>query len=129
MPYQFAAGHDNAGGLATVTPQPSCEGIIPGRVSEGLDGNFFEDGFQNCVWSFSCATAEQAEVLYSAFGLTTVRSALCTIRTTVNETGTDEVRDFANFNAVIKKPVIGKEGTYKYWWKNLQFSLTHLGAL
>ncbi len=126
MAYYFATGNNNTGGYSLITPQPACDGLVPGVVIEGLDGNSFEEGFTTAELVFSCATAEQAEALYNLFGLTTARSAACTISLPTNESESGGVRAFDDFNAIIHKPVIGKQGNYHYWWKNLTFRLTRI---
>lgn len=127
--YQFAAGYNNEGSLQDVVPQPRSIGIEPGSVETGVDGHAYERGYQHTEWLFSCVTAEQAADLLSDFGLDDARSVECTISSPLNDTEEDDVREFGNFNAIMHKPIIGKQGTYQYWWKNLVFPIERMVAL
>ncbi len=127
--YEYAEGFNNEGSLAPFDPQPASKGIMPGRVVEALDHSEYEDGFQNVELEFSCVTAEQAEDLYTLINFNGARSVQCTISLPLNETSANSVREFGNFNATIKKPIIGKEGKYRYWWENLIFRVVIEEAL
>jgi len=121
MPYQIVAGHDNPGTLVDLTIQPRSNGTfttMPDIVSG--DGTVYEDGPLSAQWIYSVLDETEYVTILSETGLTSVKSALVTIRTQNN------ARAFANYNAVIVRP--GKL-TYHFFWDNVIFELRNLEAL
>lgn len=103
MPYQYADGYDNAGGLADIAvPFGQSTPITPGVLRENGNGVVIEDGKASQQWIWSFITYDDHDTLLTQLGMTSTRSKQATIRTRQNEDGA-----FANYNAILTK----REGT------------------
>lgn len=98
--YMIADGNDNTAGLAGVSPQPSSDPIVPGRLTWSASRTRYADGMSHTNWIFTSVTPDEYEALLTAFGLSdSARSNAVTIRTKKNDG-----RTYANYNAIIHLP-------------------------
>lgn len=127
MTYQIASGHDNAGGLVTVTPQPASPGILYPRRIYAASGAVYEDGTPYTLWVYSdILTADQYDALLTAFGLTAAVSALVTVRTISGEDRTT----YTTYNARIVRPRNGDTAKYANgFWHDVVFVIREMEAL
>ena len=123
MPYQIVDGHDNEGTLADVTLQPASPIVEAGRVRVAGDTLSYADGFETAYWAYEdLLPNSDYETLLTEFGVSAAESNEVTVRTYSRGT-----RTFANYNAVIRKPLKAK---YKEgFWRNVVFELTLIEAL
>lgn len=108
MTYQVADGHNNAAGLATMTKQPKCEGIVPGRRIRTLGRTVYEDGYSSAVLVYTMVTSADVETILTELGIFSAVSNDITIRLPRNGD-----RDFTNYNATAVQPEWVREGRYK----------------
>ncbi len=122
MPYQFAAGHNNAAGLSNISPQPACPEIRDGLVRVAGNLLTYEDGYKSTTLKWSRLTAAQMDSLFGQFSVSSsIKSVLCTIRLKQ-----DEDRAFSNYNATLERP----RGTYVLgYWENVTAEITFMDAL
>jgi len=127
MTYQIATGHDNAAGLADVTPQPASPGILYPRRVYAASGDVYEDGTPYTLWGYKdILPADEYAALLTAFGLASAVSALVTVRTVAGEDRTT----FANYNARVIKPRNGDTAKFANgFWHDVVFVIRELEAL
>lgn len=100
MPHQFAAGQNQAGSLANVTPQPKQGALRHARRVFAANGRSYPDGGLLGEWTFTVTTRAEFDALNTQFGVSEeTTSALCTLRLLTNDFAT-----FANYNGVIHYP-------------------------
>lgn len=127
MPYQFVAGYNNAGTLATLTIQPKSPGLQPGRMRRAGDGLMYADGRRQTTWNFEPSLTESdLNTVLTQVGLDAddfdASSIKATIRTTVNS-----ARTFSNFNAIVSLPP-----RFRYdlrtWWDDFYLDIVIVGT-
>lgn len=109
--YKVAAGWNNAGSLALLSPMPRgvCQQVIAGSAIEGIDGTLVEDGFYIDIPYIALDRSELVTVL-AQWGLSSASFARVTISVPRFDT-------YANYNAVAKRFITGQTGRRKlnYW--------------
>lgn len=127
MPYQFVAGYNNAGTLATLTIQPKSPGLQPGELRRAGNGLLYARGKRRTTWNFEPSLTEtQLDTILTETGLDgddfDPASVQATIRTTVNSD-----RTFANFNAIVSLPP-----RFRYdlrtWWDDFYLDVVIVGT-
>jgi hypothetical protein len=99
--YRIADGHNNAAGLADVTPQPASTGLLYPRRVVALDGTVYDDGAPYVVWRYTDAIPPDVySSLLTQLGLASAIYNLVTVRTVSNAARTT----WANYNATIVRP-------------------------
>lgn len=125
MTYQKAAGYNNAGGLTDISIQPASPGLTAGRRQVAGNRQEIEDGRYTSELVYGYLTKSQYNSLLTEFGLTTNASAEITIRMPRNSD-----REFANYNAVIVRPDIGKDAEFRLGkYLNVRFRLRGIQAI
>lgn len=120
MTYQVAAGHDNAGALADLAPQPATPNSLqqPALVTAG-DGTSSTQGFPFMELFWTKLTRAEYNAIRAAFGFTdTVYSA----PVTVNIRLPDDT--FTNKNAQAKQAP--RSSRAMPFWSNIAVQLIHL---
>lgn len=123
MTYQLADGHDNAAGLAAVTPQPACEGIFYPKEIIAASGIVYNSGMPYCVWKYGPELPEDDyNSLLNQFGLASAKTNEVTVKTI-----SDAARSaYSNYNATIVKP----QPRYQMgFYKDVAFVIKLLEAL
>lgn len=129
MPYQFAAGYNNAAGLADldlankgITWQPRMTGLSVGRRLQTGDGHIVERGMKSCILQFGFLNEAQYTAFLTQTGLDSAVSVECTLRMPNNAD-----RSFTNYNAILVRPDIPNDGA---WWgteANSRLKLVEVG--
>lgn len=123
MPYQIADGFNNAGSLATITPQPAApdgirypELVFYGNGQADFDGALYVDLY------WTALTRAQYNTLRTLFGLSdTVASNDVTVRLRTN------ADSWANYNATAI--YLHTERREMYGWSRLSVRLINMAAL
>lgn len=98
--YQIAQGHNQAGSLQAVYPQPKMPGIAAGRRTEGGDHLIYQDGFRKATWHYGYMRKAWWVAFLAQAGLGEgTPSAAVTVRMPRNTE-----RAFTNYNATIILP-------------------------
>lgn len=110
MAFQAATGHNNAGSLADVTPQPRSEGIQYADIRYSADGSVVRHGYARTEWRYGFMTRTQFAAMQSALGVSeSTKSAAVTIRTLINS----DFQTYANYNATAINPEPGDGYTFE----------------
>lgn len=121
--YQIADGHDNAAGLATISPQPGVPDAVKFPETDFFgDGGAEVNGFQQLELVWTALTRSQYNTLRTALGVTdTVITNDVTIRIRTN------ADTFANYNAT----VIDLQTARRSYtgWENYRVLVTKLEAI
>lgn len=106
--YQISQGHDNAGSLQTMVPQPHMTGLEWGSREIAGDMLMKLDGFKRGHLVFDYMSKAQRIAFETQAGLSEgVESALVTVRIPRNSD-----RAFTNFNATIVAPAMPDEAAF-----------------
>jgi hypothetical protein len=130
--YQAATGHDNAGSLADLSPQPASEGIEYPEWVSAVGGGVTPHGapFIELVWSGGISSTEASAIL-AALGLAgSAASGPQTADVTVRVP--DEMRNFANYNGVAVRPTPGDGMKWQPgagWYRTFKVVVKDLEAL
>lgn len=100
--YKVAIGHNNAAGLALITPQPRSTRLRAARVVTAINGLAYEDGALQTEFVYRVLSWTNFNALNTAFGLTSAKSALVTLRLRKND------NTYANYNATIIAPTFNE---------------------
>lgn len=121
--YKIAAGHNNAGGLVTILPQPRTDKIEWGRRQTAGNSLTYVDGFGSTLLVFDAMKRSEFNTLMTTLGFSaTVKSTLVTLRLRRNFD-----RAFANFNATVDYPELEQEG--RGGWRSVTIPAHHISAI
>jgi hypothetical protein len=126
--YQIVDGYNNAGTLATFSPQPASPGILYPRRDIAVSGHEYVNGQPYTFWQYKgIIPASQYDALLTLFGLSnTVVSNEVTVKTMTDPDRTT----WANYNAIIVLPVNGQDVTYERgFWRDAKFKVKLVAAL
>lgn len=126
MPYQIAAGHNSAGSLATITPQPAMP-ELPDYASLEFhaDDRAYVHGYLSATLVWEELLASEIATVLTAFGLSnTTRSAYVTVRLR-----TDSDSGFANYNATCVYPKTERRIPASPFRSNFTIFLNRLEAI
>lgn len=125
MAYQIADGHNNAGGLVDITPQPACEGVrYPVHVMGG-DGTPKNKGAAFAIFRYSGElneSSDQFTSLLTQFGLSSALFNDVTV-SIINE----DRATFTNYNGRIIKPF--NTEYKKAYYRDIEFVIINLEAI
>jgi hypothetical protein len=99
--YQFAAGFDNVGGLASLDPQPSCPGLLYNKWTQTINGHIYGDGLYT-EWRYSALPTDKFYALLQMFGITILDGVLSAEGTF--HLKLDDNTTYMDFNGVIAYP-------------------------
>jgi hypothetical protein len=114
--YKYAEDHDQSGSLATVTPQPHCDGIAWADIVYAQNGMAYDQGTALFEWewgpdvSFADAGLILAALGFALSASAPVKAKECTAYTNL---GGDRTA-WVTVNAIVQRPImkISKPGFY-----------------
>lgn len=125
----FAAGYDNAAGLATldisykgVIWQPRITGLQAGRRIQTGDRLVIERGTKSGVLRFGFLRLSQYTAFLTQTGLDDAISVECTLALPNNDD-----RTYTNYNAVLVKPDVPSDGSWYGTGANPRAKLVEVG--
>lgn len=125
---QVAIGYNNAGGLATLDPQPDMDGIAFPREINATSGDVFFDGAKYVLMRFpDIETPADAVAALAQFGLAS--PSIASAHVTVRLPDEDKVH-FSNYNGIAKRWNYGSDIKFYYvWYENPVILVRKLVAL
>jgi hypothetical protein len=119
--YQIADGHDQAGSLAAIIPQPKSPGVQQAKRVFAASA-VYDTGVTFCLWVFTALTEAEYTSLLSQCGL----SSAVTNEVTIKTTETDDRTTWTDYNGLIIKPFNPKFDAGYY--RDVEFMIRELVA-